>query len=161
MFKIRKSIILETFKAFKMNKLETIGSSVKINFPRLGLNNVPARVDTGAKTSAIWATIIKEEDNLLYFTLFADNSPHYLDLVYITPHYRKKRVRSTSGITERRYVVKLVVEINGRFINASFTLANRHRQVYPILIGRNILRGKYIVDIKHRKTIKSVKNGKN
>jgi len=137
-----------------MIKREIIGSIVRINFPKLGLDNVPARVDTGAKTSAIWASYIKEEDNLLYFTLFSNNSQHFMDLVYITPHYRKIRVRSTSGISERRYVVKLVVEINGRLINASFTLANRHRQVYPVLIGRNILRGKYIVDIKLNNPIK-------
>ena len=41
----------------------------------------------------------------------------------------------------------------GRRIRATFTIANRQTQVYPVLIGRNVLRGKFIIDVKLGKVL--------
>ncbi|HUA13269.1 MAG TPA: RimK/LysX family protein [Candidatus Sulfotelmatobacter sp.] len=143
-----------------MSKLEVIGPVAKTSFPKLGLKKIPARVDTGAKISAIWASAIKEKNGVLRFTLFAPSSPQYTGVIYQTNEYEEVKVKSTTGRIEDRYMIKLLAEVNGRKVNASFTLANRSRQVYPILIGRNILRGKFVVDIKHKKTTKSKKRTK-
>ena len=61
--------------------------------------------------------------------------------------YDKIVVQSTIGEAEERYKIQLLIELSGRRIRASFTLANRSRQVYPVLVGRNVLSGKFIVDV--------------
>ena len=47
-------------------------------------------------------------------------------------------------------MIKMLVIISGKKIRARFTLANRSTQKYPVLVGRNILRRKFVVDVKHK-----------
>ncbi|HET8991788.1 MAG TPA: RimK/LysX family protein [Candidatus Saccharimonadales bacterium] len=129
--------------------LHIIGAVAQLNFVGHNDHFVPARVDTGARTSAVWASNIKIVDDELTFNLFGKSSPYFDGCVISTKEFTSKKVRSTSGFVERRYVVKLPININGRRIKASFTLANREHQAYPVLVGRNVLRGKFAVDLKH------------
>ena len=124
-----------------------IGRSELVNFPEQGLLSVAARIDTGAKTSSIWASNIVETDGQLRFTLFDTASDHYTGTVYEARNYALKVVASSNGISEERYVVKLLLVLAGRKIRARFTLANRSAQAYPVLVGRNVLRGKFLVDV--------------
>lgn len=128
--------------------LEIIGRAERVDFPELEMVGIPARVDTGAKTSAIWASGIIEENGRLQCVLLGPDSPHYTGQVLTFDEYSVRTIASSIGEPEQRYVVKLLVRLKGRKIRASFTLANRAQQVYPMLIGRNILRGKFIVDVK-------------
>ena len=57
-------------------------------------------------------------------------------------------VASSNGAVQRRYAVRLLVKIKGKKIRGYFTLADRSQQAYPVLIGRNILRGKFLVDVE-------------
>ena len=127
-----------------------LGRAELASFPEINVINIPARIDTGAKTSAIWATDIHEEsDGRLSFLLFDETSPHHVPHRHYVPEHQRIVVKSTIGAVEERYKVRLLVNLNGRLIRASFTLANRSQQVYPVLIGRNVLRGKFVVDVEH------------
>lgn len=132
----------------KYQDLQLIGRAEKINFPELGLSGVPARIDTGAKTSAIWASGIKEKDGTLEFVLFARKSPFYTGKKLSTRQYTQRVISTSTGMAQSRYIVRLLIELKGKKIRASFSLANRSKQVYPVLIGRRILRGKFLVDVK-------------
>lgn len=125
-----------------------LGRAEYISFPGIDIHDVPARIDTGAKTSAIWATDIREEDNgMLSFLFFDETSPHHKPIRHTVEYFEKIVVQSTIGEAEERYKVQLLIELSGRRIRASFTLANRSRQVYPVLVGRNVLSGKFVVDV--------------
>lgn len=125
-----------------------LGKAEYISFPEIGIHDVPSRIDTGAKTSAIWATdIVEHDDASLSFLFFDPNSPHHKPERHVVDAYEKIIVQSTIGEAEERYKVQLLIELSGRRIRASFTLANRARQVYPVLVGRNVLSGKFIVDV--------------
>jgi hypothetical protein len=134
-----------------MSDLQAIGQVADASFPELGLEHVAARVDTGATTSAIWASGIIEKQGVLQCVLFGPDSPLYSGEVLHFSDYRRRAVVSSIGEREERYVVKLLVSLAGRTVRASFTLANRSQQVYPMLIGRNLLRGKFVVNVKQRK----------
>jgi hypothetical protein len=136
-----------------------LGPVQKVGFPELDLSGVSARVDTGARTSAVWASGIREKDGVLSFKLFDKANKHYSGEVIRTQHYSRRSVTSSIGIVEERYMIKLLILIKGRKIKASFTLANRSKQVYPVLIGRNVLRGKFVVDVKADKS--PIKKGEN
>jgi len=130
------------------NELVIIGRAEHVGFPALGLLNIPAKTDTGAKTSAIWASGIIEDHGVLRCVLFGPDSKLYSGEILEFTHYETRTVASSIGEAEERYVVKLLVELKGKKIRANFTLANRSEQAYPILLGRNVLRGKFVVDVK-------------
>ena len=128
--------------------VSVLGRVERVDFPERGLKNVPTRVDTGAKTSSIWASAVKEEDGVLFFKLFGSKSQYYSGEVLHTSDYSQRIVASSNGHVQNRYVVRLLITVQGRKIRALFTLADRSKQVYPVLLGRNVLRGKFIVDVK-------------
>jgi len=137
-------------------RLTSIGRSEHIFLPELGIKNLPARIDTGATVSAIWASSIEEKDETLTFTLFDKGSDYYTGKQITTSHYSKRAVASSMGHVEVRFQVEMLVKLKGRKIRAKMTLANRSTQTYPVLIGRNILRNKFIVDVAGGKTLNSV-----
>jgi ribosomal protein S6--L-glutamate ligase len=114
-----------------------------------GIEGVPAKVDTGADLSAIWASSIEEKDDGLYFVLFAPESPYYSGKVqrFTKPDYSLTRVANSFGHKELRYKVKLRINVKGRIIRATFTLSDRSQKAYPLLLGRRLLHGKFLVDV--------------
>jgi hypothetical protein len=125
-----------------------IGRVEHIKLPSLHVADVAARVDTGAKTSALWASDIVEANGELSFCLFDKGSKHYTGERITTKQFSQIIVSNSTGHIEERYTFKTLVVLKGRKIHVTFTLANRSSQVYPVLLGRNILRGKFIVDVK-------------
>lgn len=128
-------------------QLIVVGRVERVKIPTIE-KRVHARIDTGAKTSAIWASSIIEHDGILSYCLFDEASDHFENEPIKTSHYSQTVVASSNGATEIRYKVKLPIVLKNKRINASFTLTDRSSQVYPVLIGRNVLRGKFIVDTK-------------
>lgn len=134
-------------KDSKNEKKKTIiGRAEKVTFPLLGNAVLDARIDTGATTSSMWATDITETDSGLSVRFASQDHEVYSHTVTFK-HYDRVRVASSMGQEQIRYKVKMPVVLGGRRIFASFTLADRSTQVYPVLIGRRTLRGKFIVDV--------------
>jgi hypothetical protein len=130
-----------------------IGRAERIDFPEQGVKGVPARIDTGAKTSAVWASQIRRVEDELQFVLFDIDSPFYTGDVVHTKDFTQTVVASSNGAQQQRYVVKLLVRLGGKKVRATFTLANRSQQVYPVLIGRKSLSGKFVVNVKQGKPL--------
>lgn len=130
-----------------IRQLTVIGNTEVVTFRELGIHNVPARIDTGARTSSVWASKIDENDGKVQFTLFDERSKYYTGEIIETRDFGHRDVSSSNGHVERRYAVKLLINILGRNVRATFTLANRSAQAYPVLVGRNILRSKFVVDV--------------
>ncbi len=125
------------------NSKQTIGRVEIIAFPELAIVEVHARIDTGARTSAVSVLRADVQDNRLNVVFFDDaQKTHTFDT------YDKVAVASSNGQVDVRYKIRLLVVLGGKKIRAWFTLADRSTQVYPVLIGRNVLRGKFVVDVK-------------
>lgn len=112
------------------------------------IKKVPARIDTGARTTSIWATDIKETGFGVTFVLFAEQSPFYIGQRVVSRQFTKIIVASSTGHIQERYRIPITLQVKGRRIKTFCTLADRSTQAYPILIGRNTLRGKFIVDVQ-------------
>jgi hypothetical protein len=128
---------------------QIIGQSKVVKVPEVCDSQVHARIDTGARTSSIWASSIKETETGLEVIFFGKSSPNFTGQQIVFSEYGETVVASSNGHVQARFKVRLQVVINGRRIKAWFTLADRSEQVYPILIGRNVLRGKFLVDVSH------------
>jgi len=107
---------------------------------------VPARIDTGARTTAIWASNISESDGVLTFQFFAKGSKYFENVTRKVEHYETRVVMSSNGSRQTRYLIPVTLEIKKRRIRTFATLSDRSKQAFPILIGRNTLRGKFLVD---------------
>ena len=130
----------------KNPSLQIIGSTEYVEIA--SVKNIPAKIDTGADSSAIWASNINmEQDGTLCFCLFDQESPFYTGEIIKTTDYTVKSVRSSHGDKQIRYCVKLPIIIAGRVLETKFTLADRSRNHFPILIGRHTLEGNFLVDV--------------
>lgn len=145
-----------------MKELTLIGRAEKVDFPQLSAVKVPAKIDTGADASSIWAHKIENDDGTLKVVFFGLSSEHYDGKVHIfsANQYTITRVSSSFGHKEVRYKVKLKIIIKGRLINGTFNLANRGTKLYPILIGRSLLRQKFIVDVSKGSPLTAAENAR-
>lgn len=127
-------------------ELEIIGSTEYIEVA--DIKDIPAKIDTGADSSAIWASNISmDQDGILSFTLFDEISPFYTGERLHSSEYAARVIRSSHGDEQIRYRVPLSIKIGQKSFTTNFTLANRSRNSFPVLIGRHTLSGHYLVDV--------------
>lgn len=136
-----------------LRKKKVIGRAECISFPGAGISNLPAKVDTGAYRSSVWATNIKELNGTLSFTLLGPISPHYTGKKISTTEYKLIEVENSFGHKQKRFSIFLSVEIAGSKVKSNFTLANRGMKTYPVLIGRKLLKNRFVVDVSKGKPI--------
>lgn len=122
-----------------------------VSLPGLGVDWVKAKLDTGARTSAIHAFDIDEEP-------LPDGSPGVHFFVHPwqdsdddaaeahLPLLDIREVRSSSGHAEDRFVVPMEVTLMGRTVTAEMTLSRRDEMGFRMLVGREALRQGYVVD---------------
>jgi hypothetical protein len=129
--------------------MEVIGRVDKIDIPDFQLENIPVKVDTGANRSAIHCSQIRhntqngQEEIVFHIPLDASGGVN----VFSTRDFFKKRIKSSSGHVEERFVVKVDVILFGKKIKTSFSLTNRVEMKYPILLGRKLLNSRFVVDV--------------
>lgn len=136
-----------------MNKeIIKVGRTLAINLDGHGVAPILAKVDTGAYLCAIWASNVHEDDKTLFYTLFGEGSEYYNGQELSTSEYYVTEVENSFGVSESRYVVKLHFRPHkleqGGEKSMRFSLCNRSMKKYPILIGRNYLRGRCVVDVR-------------
>ncbi len=126
-----------------------IGRAELLHFQEFDIADIPAKTDTGAYRSAIHARNIKlvNNDEELQFELLGGHpvcGP--LARTITTSRFKKVGISNSFGHREDRYEVWLKVKLGPRIFRASFTLADRSKKIYPILLGRKLLNGRFIVD---------------
>lgn len=113
-----------------------------------GRKNVPAKIDTGADSSSVWASDIEiTEDNILRFKLFGPKSPFYNGKILSRTDYKVAAVRSATGEEQIRFRTHLTLKVAGKSIRALVNLSDRSKNNYPILLGRRTLNKKFLVDV--------------
>ncbi len=142
--------------------LTTIGRAEIVDFPEINLLKVHAKVDTGADSSAIWAQAALASDNSLKVTFLGEAHPLYTGEVftYEKGSYQQVVVESSTGHRDIRYKIKLKIQVNGRTIRGTFSLAERSTKTYPILLGRKLLSSKFVVDVSSGKPLTTLEKQK-
>src|ERR1035437_1135004 len=125
----------------------TIGRREHVDFPELGLFGVIAKVDTGAYTSALHCHDIYEEKGVLHFKLLDPSHPEYNEQDQKFTDYSQKEIKNSFGEIENRYVIKTIIKMGHKQIKALISLSDREKMRYPVLIGRKLLKNRFIVDV--------------
>jgi hypothetical protein len=128
-----------------------IGRKEKITLPELGLMSVWAKIDTGAFTSSLHAEHIREEvldgKKLLKFEILMAGHKNFTGKTLSFEDYRQKKVKNSFGQAETRYLIVTKIKLAGETFAAEFTLSDRSSMKNSILLGRKILRDRFLVDV--------------
>ncbi|HAI75582.1 MAG TPA: peptidase [Microscillaceae bacterium] len=124
-----------------------IGRSDIIDLPDLNLFDIKAKIDSGAYTSAIHCTHIElrqseQGQTVLHYTL-ADQAHHQFQ----TTKFKKKRVKSSFGNLQERYIISTNIILFGKTQHIEFSLSNRGNMRYPILLGRKAIKNHFLIDV--------------
>lgn len=126
---------------------KVIGHLEIIDLPDLDIKGIVSRIDSGAHVSAIWASKIIESNDSLKVIFFDKSSPYFNGKTITFNHFKFIKIKSSNGSVQRRYKVLLNVKINNYLVREWFSLADRSKMKYSILIGRNILKDGFLIDV--------------
>ncbi|NJB70128.1 ribosomal protein S6--L-glutamate ligase [Saonia flava] len=133
-----------------LNDLKIIGSEEWCVFDQLGIPAIKARVDSGAKTSSIQATNIKVYNkggvDWVKFDVNPIQENRSINIECEAKLVDRRSVKSSLGISEERLVVKTPVTIGDTTFDIELTLANRDTMEFRMLLGREALNQRYMVN---------------
>jgi len=147
-----------------MPEVLTVGWREWLALPELGVEKIKAKVDTGARTSAL---------HTFYIEPFMKGAEHWVkfgvhpiqgDLKTVV-HCRalikdQRTVRDSGGHAEDRYVIDTLITLGEHTISAELTLTNRENMRFRMLLGRTALRGRALVSPGESYLCKKPKNKK-
>lgn len=126
------------------------GSEEWFSFPNLGIPRIKARVDSGAKTSALHAINIhpfdKDGEPWVRFDINPIQKNSKTVIHCEAPLVDKRIVKSSSGFREQRYVIQTTLDIGQHNWPIEMTLTNRDSMGFRMLLGREAMSGRALVD---------------
>ena len=127
-----------------------VGSEEWCALPELGIPAVKARVDSGAKTSSLHAFNIRafKRGGISWVSYELHPIQHNRKVIVRCESQvvDRRMVKSSSGVAEKRYVIKTQLELSGQSWEIEVTLANRDSMGYRMLLGRAAMLGRILVD---------------
>jgi hypothetical protein len=140
----------------------TIGRVDKADFPELHLVNIDLKIDSGAYTSSIHCSDINEIEvegaNFIRFTLLDPEHYFYNNKEFSTKNYASKIVKSSNGISEKRFLIETEIVIFNESFPIHLTLSERKDMTFPILLGRKFLNKKFVIDTAKKNLSFKLKN---
>jgi hypothetical protein len=117
--------------------------------PELGIPLIKAKIDTGARSSALHAFFIDPyKKGKQQWVMFAIH-PRKKSAVSIECHAQvkdRRMVTDSGGHKQRRYVIDTPLMLGASLINAEITLTNRDSMLFRMLLGRTAIEQRFIVD---------------
>jgi hypothetical protein len=124
-----------------------IGWQERIDLPHLGLTNLHAKIDTGARTSALHADRIEtfERDGIPYVRFHSKFDDDARDLDVECPLLESRAITNTGGIAQTRLVIRTRFRIAGRAWPIDLSLTDRADMRFRMIVGRTAIRGHSIL----------------
>jgi hypothetical protein len=124
-----------------------IGRIEWVSLPELKVKH-KARIDTGAKTTSMHAVNIEEvEQRGELFVKFQTVDDEGKTVEVVRKVDTTQRVSNTSGFVSKRYVIKEKIKMGQIEREVLVNLNDRSKMDYKFLVGRNLLLGRFIVDV--------------
>lgn len=142
-------------------KQYVIGKSDRADFPIFNLKKIKVKVDTGAYTSSIHCSKIEEIEDKLHVIFLSEKCSNYTGETIIFHEYEIKKVRSSSGKSQMRFKVKASIILFGETFNTEFTLSDRSKMKFPVLLGRKLLNKYFLVNTSVKNQSYQITNTQN
>lgn len=128
-----------------------IGLAEYVDLPDWGVLRLRAKVDTGARSSALHVDDLRElpRGRVRFDVRLHRDRPERRTTIE-APVTRVCRVRSTSGVSELRVFVTTTLRVGPCAIRAELGLVDRAQMIYRMLLGRSALGARFLVDPSQR-----------
>ncbi|MEK9741149.1 MAG: 30S ribosomal protein S6--L-glutamate ligase [Flavobacteriaceae bacterium] len=130
--------------------LDILGNAEWCSFHTLKIPAIKARIDSGAKTSSIQASNIKKfkkgNQSWVAFEINPLQDNLSISIACEAEVLDTRLVKSSSGISEKRYVIKAPIQVGTSKFDIELTLANRDGMDFRMLLGREAMRDRFLVD---------------
>ncbi len=128
-----------------------IGWTEYIEFPDWGIKGIKAKIDTGARTSALHVEdlVIDQEGNA-QFDVILNRKPPFRKIRVVAPIIKKAQVRSSTGEYGERCFVKTKIKVGELEKEIELSLISRKDMLFRMLIGRKSLESDFLVDVSMR-----------
>lgn len=134
----------------KAKVLKTVGWREWLSLPDLGIKRIKAKVDTGARTSSLHAFDIeyyqRGKSEFVKFTIHPEQKTSKNEKVCRAKVLEFRKVKSSNGQTEVRPVILTTVKVLDEVFEIEITLTNRDEMGFRMLLGRESLRKRFLVD---------------
>ncbi len=131
-------------------QLPLIGWREVIALPQLNIPEIKAKIDTGARSSALHAYAIEhyneQEQAMIRFWVHPYQNNTQLSIEAAAKLLEMREVRNSGGVAQLRPVVETVVELGERKWSIELTLTNRDVMGFRMLLGRQAVRNQFFVD---------------
>lgn len=127
-----------------------VGSEEWCALPGLKIPAIKARIDSGAKTSSIHALNIKsytrDKETWVNYEIFPIQGNRNISVRCVSKVVDHRIVKSSSGSTEKRYVIITPVTIGTQTFDIEMTLANRNSMGFRMLLGREAMYNRMLIN---------------
>lgn len=132
------------------NQKRVLGWREWVSLPGLGIVSIKAKLDTGAKTSALhaWDISLHKVDGQQWvrFRVHPMQRDKETSTVCEAPLSDRRWVTNSSGSSEHRYIITTELQIAGSRWPIELSLTNREAMGFPMIIGREAMRNRVLVD---------------
>lgn len=129
--------------------LMTLGWRERLALPELGIATLKAKLDTGARSSSLHVDTLEsfERDGAIWlrFTV-STGRKHRLSVQCEAPALDRRVVTDTSGRRTERWFIRSEVSLAGQCFSVDINLTDRRHMLFPMLLGRTALLGRFAVD---------------
>ncbi|PIR00986.1 MAG: hypothetical protein COV66_03930 [Nitrospinae bacterium CG11_big_fil_rev_8_21_14_0_20_45_15] len=135
-------------KKKKKRQLDCVGWREWVSFPELDIQTIKAKIDTGARTSALHVSNIKinRQSNKVSFTIHPAQRQHYPVVKATALMVDERPIKSSNGESSIRPVIKTKLEIGTQIYDIELTLVNRDVMGFRLLLGRSAVKNHYLVN---------------
>lgn len=130
---------------------QVLGWREWVSLPALGLDRIKAKIDTGARTSALHAFDVRTTRDesgveIVSFSVHPIQRDTSLTVSASSPLVDRRWVRSSDGRRQLRPVIRTPLVLAGERIDIELTLTTRDLMSFRMLLGRQSLRRRFLVD---------------
>jgi hypothetical protein len=127
-----------------------IGRLEYISFPDFGIENIEAKIDTGAYNGSIHVSSVEEVEKdgvrVLKFRLIDKDHPQYQDKDFFASEFSQKKIISSNGKSQIRYLISVRFFLGEQEFISFFSLSNRKALRRPVLLGRRNIKKHFLIN---------------
>jgi hypothetical protein len=134
----------------RSKELSIIGWREKLTLPQLGIEAIKAKIDTGARSSALHAfdvhTFTRNDKEIVKFKVHPYQKDTHTTITAEAELLEYRKVTNSGGHSQLRPVIETMVKLGAYEWKIELTLTNRDVMGFRMLLGRQAVKKRFLID---------------